>query len=246
MYLESLNYISTNMEVGSLYDSVKPVLIATLAIAVYTLISNFLFGHQTFWKPSHVITSIKKNYSGGSLPPISTSIVVAKRLELLNDDSIFHCFSYLTATELHCVSKVSKRFLGLSSYPVLWSDLLDMAYFNPVPLMKPIVTTQFLHVLSKKELFYILRAEFGKLYLDQLTRDDSDEPVPNSSLFVILHGDVLDLSTFAREHPGGEHILRDVHGTDATRIFELANHSDLAIELSKNFIVWSGKLVIGS
>lgn len=234
------------MENG-VFDTIQPVLLTAIAICIYTLISNFIFGHQTFWKPANVISSVKKVYSAGSLPQAASSIVVVRQLELLDDDSIFHCLSYLNAVELHNVSKVSKRIQLLSSNPVLWSDLLDKAYFYTQPQMRPVVSIQFSNVLSKKELFYALKSGFGPLLLDHLLQKRKiDETRPYKSLFVILHNDVLNLACFAGEHPGGEHILRHMDGTDATKFFELATHSDLAVELSKNFIIWSGKEVFGS
>ena len=40
------------------------------------------------------------------------------------------------------------------------------------------------------------------------------------------------------EHPGGEAILLEHAGSDASREFSLANHSALAINLAESFVIW--------
>ena len=62
----------------------------------------------------------------------------------------------------------------------------------------------------------------------------------HNGLWIILNGFVYDITSFAKEHPGGLSILNDVAGTDATDEFDAALHSDNAIELTKKYLI--GKL----
>ncbi|KFO38432.1 cytochrome b5 [Fukomys damarensis] len=59
----------------------------------------------------------------------------------------------------------------------------------------------------------------------------------SKSTWVILHYKVYDLTSFLDEHPGGEEVLREQAGGDATENFEDVGHSSDARELSKTFII---------
>jgi len=50
-------------------------------------------------------------------------------------------------------------------------------------------------------------------------------------IHVVIHGLVYDVSDFLDEHPGGEEVLLDVAGQDATEAFEDVGHSDEAREI---------------
>lgn len=50
-------------------------------------------------------------------------------------------------------------------------------------------------------------------------------------LWLIIDGDVYDATKFVDEHPGGEEVLHDVAGTDATDAFDDIGHSDEAREI---------------
>ena len=59
----------------------------------------------------------------------------------------------------------------------------------------------------------------------------------SKSTWVILHHKVYDLTKFLEEHPGGEEVLREQAGGDATENFEDVGHSTDARELSKTYII---------
>ncbi|PNJ29086.1 CYB5A isoform 2 [Pongo abelii] len=59
----------------------------------------------------------------------------------------------------------------------------------------------------------------------------------NKSTWLILHHKVYDLTKFLEEHPGGEEVLREQAGGDATENFEDVGHSTDAREMSKTFII---------
>ncbi|XP_074195942.1 cytochrome b5 isoform X2 [Rhinolophus sinicus] len=59
----------------------------------------------------------------------------------------------------------------------------------------------------------------------------------SKSTWLILHHKVYDLTKFLEEHPGGEEVLREQAGGDATENFEDVGHSSDARELSKTYII---------
>ncbi|WVN90412.1 uncharacterized protein L203_105648 [Cryptococcus depauperatus CBS 7841] len=63
-----------------------------------------------------------------------------------------------------------------------------------------------------------------KLYtLEMLAQHNTKE-----SLWMLLHNKVYDVTTFMDEHPGGDEVLLEEAGRDATEAFEDVGHSDEA------------------
>lgn len=58
--------------------------------------------------------------------------------------------------------------------------------------------------------------------------------------WMVINGDVYDLTKYVEEHPGGSEILIEAAGTDASDAFENAGHSEDAFEIMAKFKV--GKL----
>jgi hypothetical protein len=61
---------------------------------------------------------------------------------------------------------------------------------------------------------------------------------PTSQALVILHRSVYDLTSLLPHHPGGDAIIREYNGSDATRIYDLAMHSLVAERLSRHYSLW--------
>ncbi|NXY46022.1 CYB5 protein, partial [Ceuthmochares aereus] len=59
----------------------------------------------------------------------------------------------------------------------------------------------------------------------------------SQSTWIILHHRIYDVTKFLDEHPGGEEVLREQAGGDATENFEDVGHSTDARALSETFIV---------
>ncbi|KAM7126967.1 cytochrome b5 isoform 3-T3 [Molossus nigricans] len=59
----------------------------------------------------------------------------------------------------------------------------------------------------------------------------------SKSTWLILHHKVYDVTKFLEEHPGGEEVLREQAGGDATENFEDVGHSSDARELSQTYII---------
>ncbi|KXX83373.1 putative cytochrome b5 [Madurella mycetomatis] len=74
----------------------------------------------------------------------------------------------------------------------------------------------------------------------ELTYQDVAEHNTKKDLYVVIHDKIYDVSKFVDEHPGGEEVLLDVAGQDATEAFEDVGHSDEARETLDQLIV--GKL----
>ncbi|CAG8475217.1 6509_t:CDS:2 [Ambispora gerdemannii] len=57
------------------------------------------------------------------------------------------------------------------------------------------------------------------------------------SLYVTIHGKVYDVTKFIDEHPGGEEVILEEAGKDATGAFDDVGHSDEAHEILKGFYI---------
>jgi cytochrome b involved in lipid metabolism len=60
---------------------------------------------------------------------------------------------------------------------------------------------------------------------------DLSKHATKGDLYLAIHDQVFDVTTFIDEHPGGEEVLLDVAGQDATEPFEDVGHSDEAREM---------------
>lgn len=76
--------------------------------------------------------------------------------------------------------------------------------------------------------------------LNQFTREAVSKTDPKLTRF-ILHDKVYDVTQFLNEHPGGEEILLDHKGVDASEDFDDVGHSTDAHELMKKYLI--GELV---
>lgn len=61
----------------------------------------------------------------------------------------------------------------------------------------------------------------------------------NSSddLWIVYNGQVYDVGNYLDEHPGGEEVIVDCAGTDATEAFDDIGHSDDAHEILKGLLI---------
>ncbi|OLY81277.1 Cytochrome b5 [Smittium mucronatum] len=73
----------------------------------------------------------------------------------------------------------------------------------------------------------------SKLY----TADDVCIHNKRSDIWVVIHNKVYDITKFLEEHPGGEDVLLENAGLDATMNFDDIGHSDDARTLLKNFYI---------
>ncbi|XP_019400617.1 PREDICTED: cytochrome b5 [Crocodylus porosus] len=59
----------------------------------------------------------------------------------------------------------------------------------------------------------------------------------SQSTWILVHHRIYDVTKFLEEHPGGEEVLREQGGGDATESFEDVGHSTDARTLSESFII---------
>ncbi|KAI1260624.1 cytochrome b5 [Xylariaceae sp. FL1019] len=71
----------------------------------------------------------------------------------------------------------------------------------------------------------------------EFTYQDVAEHNTKKDLYIVVHDKVYDCGKFVDEHPGGEEVLLDVGGQDATEAFEDVGHSDEARETLDQMIV---------
>jgi len=65
----------------------------------------------------------------------------------------------------------------------------------------------------------------------EFSYSDVSAHATKKDLFIVIHDNVYNVSSFIDEHPGGEEVLLDVAGQDATEAFEDVGHSDEAREI---------------
>ncbi|GME91448.1 hypothetical protein B5S28_g4371 [[Candida] boidinii] len=58
-----------------------------------------------------------------------------------------------------------------------------------------------------------------------------------SDLYIVVDGKVYDCSEYLDEHPGGEEVIIDCAGDDATEAFEDIGHSEDAREILEGLLV---------
>jgi len=75
----------------------------------------------------------------------------------------------------------------------------------------------------------------------EFSYSDVSEHATKKDLYLVIHDKVYNASSFVDEHPGGEEVLLDVGGQDATEAFEDVGHSDEAREILDGLLVGSLK-----
>ncbi|XP_037947478.1 cytochrome b5 [Teleopsis dalmanni] len=73
------------------------------------------------------------------------------------------------------------------------------------------------------------------------TRKQIAEHNTNKDTWIVIHNNVYDVTSFLNEHPGGEEVLIEQGGKDATENFEDVGHSSDAREMMKKYKI--GELV---
>ncbi|XP_002122197.2 cytochrome b5 [Ciona intestinalis] len=57
------------------------------------------------------------------------------------------------------------------------------------------------------------------------------------SAWIVVHNKIYDVTKFLEEHPGGEEVLLEQAGQDATESFEDVGHSSDAREMQKDYYI---------
>uniref|UniRef100_A0A6G1S967 Cytochrome b5 n=1 Tax=Aceria tosichella TaxID=561515 RepID=A0A6G1S967_9ACAR len=70
-----------------------------------------------------------------------------------------------------------------------------------------------------------------------ITLEEVQKHTTRNSVWFVIHNKVYDVTKFMDEHPGGEEVLLEQAGKNATEIFEDVSHSADAKDLMKNYLV---------
>ncbi|KAI9218947.1 cytochrome b5-like heme/steroid binding domain-containing protein [Blastocladiella britannica] len=73
--------------------------------------------------------------------------------------------------------------------------------------------------------------------LQQYTAEEVAAHNERSNVWTIINGKVYNITKFLDEHPGGEEVLLEGAGADATEGFEDVGHSEDARELLKKYLI---------
>jgi len=79
---------------------------------------------------------------------------------------------------------------------------------------------------------------------EEFTSEEVAAHNKKKDIWVVVNGTIYDVTSFVDEHPGGEEVLLDVAGQDATEAFDDVGHSDEAREILQGFL--KGKLKGGA
>lgn len=69
------------------------------------------------------------------------------------------------------------------------------------------------------------------------TVEEVEKHNTSSDLWLIIDGQVYDVSGYIDEHPGGEEVILDVAGQEATEAFDDIGHSEEAREILKGLLI---------
>jgi len=224
------------------------VLLAILLVVIYSIIINYFFGHPTYWKSfpweiyRYCIALYRKYYHRRSRHVIKDSSSDSSSFNVINFNVSIHVFTFLTPYEIATLSQVSMHFKDICEHKLLWDyfkkstlQLCDNLRYDI--FWKESITSFDLKRPPNVQ-FYLFYQDLIKQLL-QLQSDDAN------CCIIRVNGKIYDLTEFKDEHPGGFNILSEWNRKDASRIFYLAGHSQLAKTLSTNFIIWSDTEVLG-
>lgn len=184
----------------------------------YSVFITTVFGHPSFFR----------HYDFTDFCFVFTKIAAGREDES-TQKRIFDCIdvnmqletmSYLTATNLLVVSQLSHYYARLVDRKELWVNLGNRCFCSGVMLKQQ-------NFDCKLKYFEQIR-----LYPPILARS-------REGLNVVIHGAVYDLTTFVQEHPGGDGILLEWGGKDASKPFSIALHSRIALKRAKKYLIWS-------
>ena len=183
-------------------------------------------------------------------------------METIEEYILHEAFSFLTADEMLTISCLSRRFRDMTQQKKVWRDLTKI-YFPVTPslsdenALSSLVNKRAFFAYLKQYPLILAKSRINRFVIEGKVYELPAQFMSGKSLCVahlVLHlsidSDITDI-TLSRypfltqlvvsselEHPGGEAILMEHAGSDASREFSLANHSSLAITLAESFMIW--------
>lgn len=231
--------------VHGLLNTVQPLSAGILAVVVYSLFINCMFGHRTYWRSAenmrNVATKAMRRWypvyycwtwsrSGADITPVT--------IDLLQEDVALCIIAYLHPQEILQVMQTSSSLERLCKTPYLWEGVLSrhlqLLQRLPRPVRLPAWKLSLFSSLPPYQAFFVI----CKHFIFELTSSYNE-------CCVTIRGSVYDLTDFRDSHPGGAAIVDECKGTDASFEFSVANHSWSAQELAKSFVVVSHAQLFG-
>lgn len=111
-------------------------------------------------------------------------------------------------------------------------DLIIFLFFLPVFFSSCVVFFPFLSAFRFIALLKIMATSFPTYTWDEIKKHVTEE-----DCWVVLNDNVLNVTAFLNEHPGGLDPIKDMAGEDITSSFESIGHSSTAVVRSKQMIV---------
>jgi len=146
--------------------------------------------------------------------------------DLIPTELIIHIFSFLTAPELGNVSKVCWYWNRLSQEGSLWKSLYEQLDSKP---------------FANKLAFTDWKQRYQANCLCPASVSKHNK---QGDAWIIIGRKVYDITNFMNLHPGGEVLLLQFAGKDATIAFKDVNHTDTALKYRKDLEVgtlqWGG------
>ncbi|CAG8652372.1 15366_t:CDS:2 [Cetraspora pellucida] len=99
-----------------------------------------------------------------------------------------------------------------------------------------------LEILKGLEIGEFVKASATMSSKKLFTFEELSQHNKKGSLYVAIKGKIYDISKFIDEHPGGEVVLLDEAGRDATDAFKDVGHSGEALEILKGLEI--GELIV--
>lgn len=248
---------------------------ALIFLFIYSFVINVLFGHRTFWRSKSAFTNLYKSIKRKSMKLLGIQHNIKRKQQLkkpvkdslnssdqltnesslitaLDDNSFLHCLTFLSPVDILSMEIVSKSSKKLCSEHHLWYQFALQLQQKTISHLPSINLPAFATVPFPVSCPQRVKLFLYHLYIIQylLTGRDmhNDGEVTSEGQQVcrlLIFGDVYDLSTFLSEHPGGEHILLEWKGKDATRQFLIANHSDYAKSTIPKSLMWDSSKAFG-
>ncbi|KAJ6099124.1 cytochrome b5-like heme/steroid binding domain-containing protein [Penicillium canescens] len=69
------------------------------------------------------------------------------------------------------------------------------------------------------------------------TKEEISKHNSPHSLYMVIHGKVYDCTKFVNKHPGGEEVILEVAGQDATEPYDEVGHSEDADRILRNYYI---------
>merc|ERR1712000_99476 len=70
-----------------------------------------------------------------------------------------------------------------------------------------------------------------------ISHEELAKHTSSDDLWMAIYGKVYDITSFLDDHPGGDEVLKDTAGRDASEEFEDVGHSDEAVAMLDQYLI---------